>query len=209
MFSGIVEEVGKVKRMSEHGGFSVCEIMCPKMAEEIKEGDSISVNGVCLTAEKVSGDIFQASLSTQTQRETNLGLIRTGEHVNLESALKMGDKIGGHFLTGHIDFMSKLRNLDSRGGSIILSFDIPMQFEKYTAKRGSIGVEGISLTIAEFNVREVKIFLVPFTMENTNLKYRRPGDMLNIEVDLLAKYVEKNLDTRNHAGESSGSAMFV
>ena len=198
MFSGIIEEVGKVKKLSEEGGFSVCEILCPKIAGDIKEGDSIAVNGVCLTAEKISGDIFRASLSTQTRRETNLGSMITGGCVNLETALKMGDKIGGHFLTGHIDFTARLKRLDRQGGSVILAFDIPRGFERYAVNRGSIGVEGISLTIAELKNSEVKIFLVPFTLDNTNLRYRNPGDALNIEVDILAKYVEKNLSAGNY-----------
>ncbi|MCK9266264.1 riboflavin synthase [bacterium] len=193
MFSGIIQEVGKVKRISEYSGFAVFEIFCPKIAVDINQGDSVSVNGVCLTAEKVSSDTFQASLSVQTQRETNLGKIRVENCVNLEGSLKMGDKIGGHFLTGHIDFMTKLKSLNKRGGSILLSFEVPRTFEKYVVNRGSIGVDGISLTIAELRGNEVQIFLIPFTIENSNLKHKKSGDILNIEVDILAKYVEKNL----------------
>ena len=197
MFSGIIEEVGKVKRLSEYSGCSVCEILCPKISKEIKQGESISVNGVCLTVEKIQSDVFQASLSVQTQRETNLGSVRCGDRVNLERALKMGDRIGGHFLTGHIDFMVQLKVFDIKTGSVTLSFDIPHKFERYVVNRSSIAVEGISLTVAELKDTTLKIFLVPFTIENTNLKYKTTGDLLNIEVDLLAKYLEKNLTDNN------------
>jgi|LSQX01.2.fsa_nt_gb riboflavin synthase len=192
MFSGIIEEVGRVKKISTHKGFLVFEISCPKISKDIKEGDSISVNGVCLTAEKVSGDIFQASLSVQTQKETNLGSIKTGDKLNLETSLKMGDKIGGHFLSGHIDFVAKIKTFYKEGGSITLSFALPHIFEKYVVNRGSIGVDGISLTVSEIKNREVKIFLIPFTLNKTTLTMKKTGDKINIETDIMAKYAEKN-----------------
>lgn len=198
MFSGIIEEVGRIKRVSRGSGFAACEVLCPKLAMEIKPGDSVSVNGVCLTAEKITGDGFCASLSMQTQKETGLGSVREGDYVNLESALKMGAPLGGHLLTGHIDFTVKLESFYRAGSSVVLSFRLPLDFERYAVNRGSIGVDGISLTIAELKDREVKIFLVPFTLENTNLKNRKPGDMLNIELDILAKYVEKALNAKKN-----------
>jgi riboflavin synthase len=193
VFSGIIEEVGAIKEVSARGRFSLCEVSCPLIASGIKPGDSVSVNGVCLTAEKVSVGIFSASLSSQTKKETNLGSVKRGDYVNLESAIKMGEPVGGHLLTGHIDFQTKLKTLAEKGSSVILSFNIPSEFERYAVKRGSIGVDGISLTIAEIEKSEIKVFLVPFTIGKTNLAHRKPGDMLNIEVDITAKYVEKNL----------------
>ena len=197
MFSGIIEEVGAIKGVSARGGFYLCEILCPVIAAVIKPGDSVSVNGVCLTAEKVASGIFSASLSSQTRGQTNLGSAKAGDSVNLESAVKIGEPVGGHLLTGHIDFKTKLKTFYKRDSSVTLSFDIPAAFERYAVSRGSIGVDGISLTIAELENREIKIFLVPFTIENTNLKHRKPGDTLNIEVDIAAKYAEKNLQAQN------------
>lgn len=197
MFSGIIEETGKIKSESARAGIWTVEIAAQKILDGIKKGDSISVNGVCLTVEKLKGKTFMASLSRQTMEETSLGNAGTGTFVNLERALKMGDRIGGHLLTGHIDFKTPLRSFYKEGrDSVIMEFIVPPAFRKYVVQRGSIGVDGLSLTVAELRNGDVKIYLIPHTLENTNLKYRKPGDILNIEVDMTAKQVEKILSSR-------------
>ncbi|MBN1444700.1 MAG: riboflavin synthase [Candidatus Omnitrophica bacterium] len=197
MFSGIIEETGKIKSKSARAGIWTVEIEAQKILEGTKKGDSISVNGVCLTAEKLTGKTFAASLSRQTMEETSFGGIKTGVFVNMERALKMGDRIGGHLLTGHIDFKTPLKSFYKEGGdSVIMGFAVPPAFRKYVVQRGSIGVDGLSLTVAGLENGGVQIFLIPHTLENTNLKYRKPGDMLNIEVDMTAKQIEKILSSR-------------
>ena len=193
MFSGIIEATGKVKKRIRKADVINFEIECSEVIKELKIGDSIAVNGVCLTIENINGNIFSVSITKQTEKETNLGIVKTGDIVNLETPLKIGDKISGHFLTGHIDFKTKIVSFSksSQTGKIVLS--IPEIFMKYFVKRGSIGVDGISLTIAEIKGNRVEIYIIPFTIENTNLKYRKTGDIVNIEIDIMAKYIENFL----------------
>lgn len=193
MFSGIIQATGKVKKRVRKADTINFEIECPELIKEFKVGDSIAVNGVCLTVEKTEGNSFFVSITKKTEKETNLGIAKTGDIVNLETPLKIGDKISGHFLTGHIDFKTKIVSFSkfSQTGKIILS--IPETFMKYFVKRGSIGVDGISLTIAEIKGNRIEIYIIPFTIENTNLKYRKAGDIVNIEIDIMAKYIENFL----------------
>ncbi|MDD3726546.1 MAG: riboflavin synthase, partial [Candidatus Ratteibacteria bacterium] len=140
MFSGIIEEVGKIKRISPSGRMSTCEITGKNVFDDIKEGDSISVNGVCLTVEQLKGNVLSVSLSSQTLKETNLAEVRAGDYVNLERALRQGDRVGGHILTGHIDFKTPIRHLYKDKNSGLLVFSIPEKFQRYVVQRGSIGV---------------------------------------------------------------------
>lgn len=206
MFSGIVEEAGTVKRRFSVSGLSVLEIAAEKVLEDVKPGDSVSVNGVCLTVEKTAGRTFTVSLSRQTMKETSLGSVKPGSRVNLERALKTTDRLGGHVLTGHVDFKTPLLRFYKQGGSVTIGFSIPEKFEKYVVERGSIGVDGLSLTVAELRGPEVKIFLIPYTMENTNLKYRKNGDMLNVETDITAKHLEKILASRGKKRMTDGES---
>ncbi len=190
MFSGIIQATGKIKKRTRKADVINFEIECSKLTEGIKIGESIAVNGVCLTIENIIGNIFSVSITKHTERETNLGNIKPGDIVNLETPLKIGDKISGHFLTGHIDFKTKIVSFSksSQTGKIVLN--IPENYSKYFVKKGSIGVDGISLTIADIKGNRVEIYIIPFTIENTNLKYRKTGDIVNIEIDIIAKYIE-------------------
>jgi len=196
MFSGIVEETGKVNGIVKKGDIVELRIEAEKVIDDLKEGDSISVNGVCLTVEKIENKKFHVSLTHQTLRDTDLGKLKIGENVNLERSLKLSDRIGGHFLTGHIDFVSRVISIEKRGNSGILKFSVPQEFRKYIVKKGSIGVEGISLTVSEIKNGIVSIFLIPFTLQNTNLKDKKSGSYLNIEVDMMAKYIENFIKER-------------
>ncbi|MCM8819055.1 MAG: riboflavin synthase [Candidatus Omnitrophica bacterium] len=191
MFTGIIEEVGKIKGKRNRGEGLEILIEGNKIFQDLKVGDSISVNGVCLTVERIENKIFSVFVSFQTIQQTNLGEIKIGECVNLERALKIGDRVGGHFLTGHIDFKTKITNLRKESEFYLMKIKIPQEFKKYIVKRGSIGVDGISLTIAEIENNDVLIYLIPYTIENTNLKYRKTGDFVNIEIDIFAKYLVK------------------
>ena len=196
MFSGIVEETGKVNGIVKKGDVVELRIEAEKVIDDLKEGDSISVNGVCLTVEKIENKKFYVSLTHQTVRDTDLGKLKIGENVNLERSLKLNDRIGGHFLTGHIDFVSRVISIEKRGNSGILKFSVPQEFRKYIVKKGSIGVEGISLTVSEIKNGIVSISLIPFTLQNTNLKDKKSGSYLNIEVDMMAKYIENFIKER-------------
>ncbi len=191
MFSGIVEELGRIRSRGPRGGFSVLEISAERILTDAKKGDSISVNGVCLTVEETGGKMFNASLSRQTLTETSLGSLQQGDYVNLERALMVGDRIGGHFLSGHVDCTLPVSRLFRQSDSVILSFRVAHRYMRYIAERGSVGVDGISLTVAKLDGTEVSVYLVPHTVETTTLKYRRPGDKVNIEFDMLARYVER------------------
>ncbi len=191
MFTGIIEEVGKIKGKRNKGEGLEILIEGEKIFDDLKVGDSISVNGVCLTVEKIENKKFSISISPQTKKQTNLGEIKIGEYVNLERALKIGDRIGGHFLTGHIDFKTKIKTLTKQGEFFLMKLEVLEEYRKYLVKRGSIGVDGISLTIAEIENNNVLIYLIPYTIENTNLKYRKTGDFVNIEIDIFAKYLVK------------------
>ena len=196
MFSGIIEEVGMVKKRGKEKGIFVCEIAAKKIFDDIKVGDSIAVNGVCLTVEKIIDGTFRVSLSSQTIKETTLASLKVGDYVNLERALRMDQRIGGHILSGHIDFKATLKYFYKQSNTGVMGFLIPQAFKKYIVDRGSIGVDGISLTVAEIKGGEVKIFVIPYTLDNTNLRYRKSGDILNIEVDITAKQIEKILQER-------------
>jgi len=191
MFTGIIEEIGVIKgKMSKGNGFEIV-VGGKKVFDDLKVGDSIAVNGVCLTVERIEGDSFYVSISLQTKNETNLGEIKVGEYVNLERALKIGDRIGGHFITGHIDFKTKISSLKREGEFYSLKIKIPEEYRKYMIKRGSISVDGVSLTIAEVFRDEILIYLIPFTIENTNLRFKKIGSFVNIEIDIFAKYLVK------------------
>lgn len=192
MFTGIVEETGRIKEKKSKGNGFEITIEGNKIFDDLKIGDSISVNGVCLTVEKINKNNFSVSISSQTKNQTNLGDVKTGEYVNLERALKIGDRIGGHFLTGHIDFKTKITYFKKEGEFYLMKIKIPEEYRKYIVKKGSIAVDGISLTIAEFDESEVLFYLIPFTIENTNLKYRKTGEFVNVEIDIFAKYLKNS-----------------
>ncbi|RKY31855.1 MAG: riboflavin synthase [Candidatus Omnitrophota bacterium] len=191
MFSGIVEETGKILKKIFSNGVLRLRIEANKVFEDLKEGDSIAVNGVCLTVEKIEKNSFYVSLSKNTQKETNLGKINIGEKVNLERAIKVGERIGGHILTGHIDFQTPIYQIERHGNTAILKLKIPKEFEKYVVRRGNIGIDGISLTVSEIKNSIISFNLIPYTIENTNLKEKIPGNCVNVEVDIFAKYIEK------------------
>jgi riboflavin synthase len=190
MFTGIIEEVGKIKEKRCKGSGCKMIVEGEKIFEDLKIGDSISVNGVCLTVEEIENKNFSVSLSFHTLKNTNLGDIKIGEYVNLERALKIGDRIGGHFLTGHIDFKTKIYSFKKNGEFYLMKILIPEEYRKFIVKKGSIGIDGISLTVAETFENGIVIYLIPFTIENTNLKYKKQGDFVNVEIDIFAKILK-------------------
>ncbi|MGQ9705670.1 MAG: riboflavin synthase [bacterium] len=192
MFTGIIERIGKVVKIDgsrEDGFYMTIEPLKPM--DDLKIGDSISVSGACLTITELKGEKISIYLSRETLTKTRFGDINLGNIVNLENSLSLKDKISGHIVLGHIDGVGVIRAMRQVGRSIEMMVGIDSNLIKYISIKGSIAVEGISLTITEVNERSFKIVLIPYTIENTNLKYMNVGDMVNIEVDIVARYIEK------------------
>ena len=194
MFTGIIEELGKVKNISTNG----ITIECKTVLEGTNSGDSIAVNGVCLTVRNLTPDSFAADVSPESFRVTVLKDLRCGDFVNLERALPAGGRLGGHFVTGHVDGKGKILSISKNAEFYDLKVELDSDEVKYCVKKGSVAVNGISLTIADIEKNTVMIALIPHTYENTNLKYLKNGSFVNIETDILSKYVEKFLLTRDN-----------
>jgi riboflavin synthase len=191
MFTGIVEETGRVESFTEEAQAWRLVISGNKVLADLGQGDSIAVNGCCLTAVAFGKGRIAFDLLGETVRLTNFHTLGMGSLVNLEGSLRVGGKIGGHFVTGHIDCVGTLRHLEPRGKDFYAFIDVPAQFRRYLAYKGSIAIDGISLTVAEVTDTGFAVWLIPHTMEVTNLHTRKKGDLVNLECDMLAKYVER------------------
>lgn len=186
MFTGIVEEVGKLKSVGQ--GRMV--ISAQKALEGTQLGDSIAVNGTCLTVIQMSDDAFTIEIMPETLRRTSLGNLRPGDLVNLERALAVGSRLGGHFVQGHVDGTGKILSLMPEGDAVLMKVTAPPEIMHYVVEKGFIAVEGTSLTIVECDTTSFIVSLVGFTRKNTILSTKRPSDPVNLEVDIIAKYVE-------------------
>lgn len=193
MFTGIVEETGKILSLSRFSTGAQIEISCEKILEGTIIGDSICVNGVCQTVTEIGKNYFRAKLSDETLAVTNFKQAKSGDYVNLERALTLNSRLGGHIVSGHIDCCAKLEKIDKLDEFYNMTFMIDNGFEKYLVRKGSVTVDGISLTLAEVDGRSFKVAVIPHTFENTVLKHKQLGSFVNIETDILAKYVEKLL----------------
>jgi len=200
MFTGIIEEMGTIvelKRGSEPSGGARMVIRARHVLSgraKLREGESISVNGVCLTTREIKPRSFAADLSPETLERSNLKALQAGSRVNLERAMTPSSRFGGHIVQGHVDGVGQLVALDPLpDGNYWLSVDIPAELERYIVFKGSIALNGISLTVARLDGSRVGVAIIPYTYEQTNLGNLQPGDPINIECDVLAKYVEKLL----------------
>jgi riboflavin synthase len=193
MFTGLVEEVGTVVSIVETGGNHRITIQAPNSAKELKQGNSIAVSGVCLTALDIKPDGFCADLAKETWTRTSFSRMTEGAEVNLELPLKVDARMGGHIVQGHVDGAGRLLGLEpiASADDFWLLIDIPEELEKYVVFKGSIAIEGISLTVAKLEGLRLTIAIIPHTIKMTNLKSLRPGDPVNIETDIVAKYLEK------------------
>jgi len=189
MFTGIIEELGKVLDIKSNK----ITIECVNVLENTKLGDSIAVNGVCLTVVELMQKTFVADVSPETLRVTALKNIKIGDLINLERAMSANERFGGHIVSGHIDGCAKLVKVNKNNEFYDFEFELNPSEVKYVIKKGSITINGISLTIAGVNNNTINIAVIPHTYENTSLKFLKSGDFVNIEVDMIAKYVEKFL----------------
>ncbi len=187
MFSGIVEELGELKKISKRGNVTLFEIQAEKILDGIKIGDSISVNGTCLTIISKELGTLSFEVMPQTLKVTNLGALRINDKVNMERALKIGDRLSGHFVTGHIDCTGIIRRKNYLNDNLCFEIAIPAKFMSYILPQGSIAIDGISLTIVERKSDTFTVYIIPHTLKNTTLGFKGPSDKVNIEFDILAK----------------------
>jgi len=187
MFTGIIEELGRVKRVCRLGRGVALEVSAQKTLQDTKVGDSIAVNGVCLTVVSLGDNALSFEIIAETFKKTNLGLLRIGEEVNLERSLKLGDKVSGHFVSGHIDCLGLIRRKSIRSGNLAFEIAIPSSFMRYCLPKGSVSLDGISLTLAERRANIFSVYIIPHTLKNTTLSFKGPSDKLNVEFDILAK----------------------
>jgi riboflavin synthase len=195
MFTGLVQEIGTVAAVAPLDGGARIQVSAP-LAAELAPGDSVLVNGVCLTASDVDGDRFEADLSPETVRRSALERLAAGDRVNLELALRVGDRLGGHLVQGHVDAVAEVRSVSEDGVALELGLDVPPPLLRYVVEKGSVTLDGVSLTVTEVDARGFRVSLIPETLERTTLGSTRPGSRVNLEVDLLAKYVEKLVGTQ-------------
>jgi len=193
MFTGIIEEVGKVNRIARENGKRRLTVSASHLTKELKKGDSIAVSGVCLTAVEITLESFSADLAEETWKRTSFSRIKPGALLNLELPMRADGRLGGHIVQGHVDATGKFLALDRipDGEDYWLQIEIPSELSRYVILKGSLAIEGISLTIAKIEGNQVTAAIIPHTVTMTNLKSLRPGDPVNLEVDMIAKYVEK------------------
>ena len=196
MFTGIVVEVGTVASVSGDLSGRTVEITCPQLATRLQPGSSVAVNGVCLTAVQLAGAGFLAELTPETLLRTSLQGIRQGDQVNLEPALRIGDELGGHFTQGHVDDVGRVLALDPEGNSVRLVVSLGPQLRKFVAYKGSVAVDGVSLTVAEVGEDQFGVALIPETLRRTIAGRYRVGQTVNLEVDFLARYLESLMGSR-------------
>jgi riboflavin synthase len=196
MFTGLIEDVGNVLavRLSNNG--TQLQIAAPRTAKKTRSGDSIAVNGCCLTLTSRRGDLLTFDLLEETIARTNLKKLRRNDRVNLERALLAEDRLGGHFVQGHIDCVSPIVAFDKKGADFRLEVELPGEFAHYVTRKGSIALNGISLTIADVFPKSFVVWIIPYTKRHTNFNRARPGDLVNAEFDILAKYIERMLASR-------------
>jgi len=199
MFTGIITEVGAVRAAVREGQGIRLTVFAPQSAPRLRAGDSVCVHGVCLTAERNQGDAFVASVMAETAAKSTLAKLRPGARVNLELPLTLNDLVGGHLVAGHVDGVGTVSAREQRGDSVLLTLLASNQVQPYLARRGSVAVDGVSLTIAETSGAAFRVSLVRHTLESTTLGDLRPGDEANLEGDLLARYLERLLETRGLA----------
>ena len=205
MFTGIIEEIGTIQRISSIPGGKKLTIGCEKILSDLKVDNSVSVNGVCLTSIKVDKNSFDCEAVGETLNKTTVSTFLVGSKVNLERAVRLNDRLGGHLVQGHVNGIGEITKIVKLGDNYLLELKIPADLKKYVVDEGSIAVDGISLTVAKIINEEVQISVIPHTWENTNLSLRNTGNKVNIETDILAKYVEKILSEKNNinnAGEN-------
>ena len=202
MFSGIVSSVGIVNKIIQRNDGAILTVQGANGFSGFESGESIAVNGTCLTVRDSTKDTFTVDLSTETISRTCFKNIEDGVHVNLERSLTPSDKISGHFVSGHVDCVGRITSIDHKSGEIIFSFEYPVEYTPYIIEKGSIAVDGISLTAFSCLDNKFSVSIIPFTFSHTNLASRKMGDTVNIECDMIGKYIYKACETILLSGDA-------
>ncbi len=203
MFTGLIEELGNIQNIAVvSGGGKQITISSDKILSDLEIDHSVAVSGVCLTAVKILENGFVADAVGETLEKSTMNNIRVGQKVNLERAMRMGDRLGGHFVQGHVNGIGKVKQLNRRGENWYLAVQIPDELERYVIKEGSIAIDGVSLTIADLNGSDVGVSVIPHTFKNTLINEYRINQDVNIETDFLAKYIEKFVHSYSQNGKS-------
>ncbi len=207
MFTGLIEAIGFVSKIERRGEYKRIVFSSPWDLTGFKAGDSISVNGACLTVVVVDGKAFAVDVSNETIGRTTLGELKPKDPVNLERPLAISDRLGGHLVLGHVDGMATITGRQEDGGSITLTFRISEDLLPYVVEKGSVAIDGISLTVNECRENEFSVIIIPFTSEGTTIGRKRVGDKVNVETDIIGKYVQRFLSGQNREGRTSESGL--
>ena len=198
MFTGIVEEMGTVRRLNQSPNRCELELSASKVLEGTQIGDSIAVNGVCLTVIRLGEEHFTADVMPETLRRSNLGQLKPGSKVNLERAMAANGRFGGHIVAGHIDGTGKILAMQPEGNAVLVTISATPELLRYVVEKGSIAIDGISLTVAKVSHTDFTVSLIPHTREETTLLKHRSGEIVNLETDIIGKYVEKLMQPKSN-----------
>ncbi len=207
MFTGLIEEVGAVRRVQRQGAFQRLEISARLVLEGTRLGDSININGACQTAVELGADYFAVESVEETLKRTTLGALRPGDPVNLERSIRLQDRLGGHLVLGHVDGVGRISRIEQRQREWLLSVEPPAGLLRYIAFKGSVAIDGISLTVAQVEGGAFTAAIIPHTFDHTTLGKRRRGDAVNLEVDVIARYVERLLCAGADPASASGLTL--
>lgn len=193
MFTGIIEHLGKVKQVKLQASSAIIVVDVGPLSDDVNPGDSIAINGACLTVTQIKDSEVYFDVSTETLSKTTIGRLKTSDNINIERSLKMGDKLGGHFVTGHVDGVGVINKVESEPGQCTVWFSVSEELTNMMIKKGSVAVDGISLTIVEIRDGLFSVALIPYTLEATTLGFKKAGQKVNIETDMLGKWVKRIL----------------
>jgi len=199
MFTGIVEEIGTVEKLWIGSSYRL-RIRAKKVLQRTKPSHSIAVDGVCLTATEVDPESFSVEIMAQTLNKTNLSLIKEGDKVNLERATSLSSLLGGHIVTGDVDGVGRISRIDKRVGETVMQIEFLPRLAKYIVNQGRVSLDGVSLTVADCRASNFTVHLIPFTLNNTTLGQKKGGNLLNLEVDIISKYIEKMIQSQSGSG---------
>lgn len=197
MFTGIIEHLGKVKQVKLQTDSAIIVVDIGQLSDDVSPGDSIAINGACLTVTQIKDSDVYFDVSTETLNMTAIGKLKISDKVNIERSLKMGDQLGGHFVTGHVDGVGVINKIENEPGQCTMWFSVSKELANMMIKKGSVAIDGISLTVVEIREGLFSVALIPYTLEVTNLGFKKAGEKVNIETDMLGKWVKRILTTNN------------
>jgi riboflavin synthase len=210
MFTGLIEEIGKIKSVRSLGGGRSITVTARKIMDDVKIDDSVSINGACQTVVSVGADYFEVEAVEETLAKSTLGKMRYGDRVNLERAAKVGDRLGGHIVQGHVDTTGTVKSIEKQLTGILVWVEFPIQFARYAVQHGSICINGVSLTIARLTKGMVTISVIPHTWDVTTLSELKNGSEVNLEFDIIGKYIENFMNYKNEkTAENSVLSQYI